>query len=501
MERKYHTLPQARVDIDCSGADGEFTRYRHVISHGGINNFPLPPKVSRGLAALKPRLVRTFIQEYFHNMDNPDKEYDWSLLDPYLESLAVNGAKIVACICVKPPALFPAKDQRIFMPNDIKRWQNFIAAMVNRYTVEKQWVEYWEIGNETDIGETGGCPYLMDTPEKYIAYYTITAEAIKSAAPDAKIGGPAVANPRHGLVEGLLKHCRSAGLPLDFISWHVYSDDPAQHAAHANHILPLIKKYYPDSPPETMVTEFGKGFDSVCVEESAFDGYRAAAVMSCVFAMMETGVDYTFYYHIWDQVFLADQFAGFFEEPEIMLTHWDSIPHRMGMFGVCEEARPVYSAYRLLGMMGGARLGAKSSQADLRVVAASAKVDPHVAVASPQADLRGVAVAEGANDIHCVNCSGGTIKAMLVNYNLQQSHDLVARVNFNGIQDGPKLLTVYRADPSYASGDIEQAPRPTEKRYVDARGGFYCNIYCPADSVSLVCIEPTTEDAIRKNYL
>ncbi len=48
--------------------------------------------------------------------------------------------------------------------------------------------------------------------------------------PEAFVGGPAVAGADSLLVEGLIKHCAETGAPLDFLSWHLYSDSPEQHA-------------------------------------------------------------------------------------------------------------------------------------------------------------------------------------------------------------------------------------------------------------------------------
>jgi len=66
MERRYSSLPRIPVTIQCDQIVRPFDNWRHKAGHGGINKYPLPPRVAQGMAALKPRLVRTFIQEYFH---------------------------------------------------------------------------------------------------------------------------------------------------------------------------------------------------------------------------------------------------------------------------------------------------------------------------------------------------------------------------------------------------------------------------------------------------
>jgi len=470
MEKTYGFLPRIPVHVRCKEETGVFGAYKHSIGHGGINNFPLPPKVQRGLAACKPRLVRTFIQEYF-NVYPAHDTYDWSLLDPYMDSLASSGAKVVASLCIKPSVLYPAVNQFVVMPTDIAEWQRVVETLVRRYSVEKEIVTHWEISNESDIGENGGCPFWTKTPEEYNAYYKITAEAILRAFPQAKVGGPVVADVYSLLVEGLMAFCRTEGIQLDFVSWHRYSDNPDDHTAPIRHVRTLLDKYFGADRPEMMITEFGKGFDDVCVEESAFDSFRPAVIGASILDMMDTEVDWTFYYHVWDQVFVAEQFRLFYEDPEIMLLHWNKIPHRMGLFGVCGEVRPAYFLYRLLSEMGDAALAAESGAQDVRVKAAR--------------DEAGVT-------------------AVLVNHDPRCPRDLTVQLYFDDIPDGLKLLTVYKLDGSRNWDEDSLEIHAAEKRFVDTSQtggvGFYCNVFCPADSAAFVRLETVDEAQIKAFY-
>ena len=469
MEKNYSLLPRIPVKVKCGETKGGFEGWRHAIGHGGINRYPLPPKVRDGLAALKPRLVRTFIQEYF-NIYPEHGKYDWSLLDPYMESLAASGAKIVACICVKPKPLYPELDQNIVTPNDIEEWKRLIRAMVTRYSVEKKYVSHWEIANEPDIGENGGCPYLTPTPESYNEYYRITQEAVLAAFPEAKVGGPALAYHGSPLMEGLVKYCSSEGVKLDFVSWHLYSDNPSQHAGNIVKIKALFKKYYPENQPEMLITEMSKGFDDISVEECAYDGFRAAAVAASVFEMMDAGGAWSFYYHVWDQVFVNAQFKSFFSDTDIMLTHWNKIPHRFGLFGVCCEIRPAYYFYKMLSEMDGEEVRAESAAYDLKVKAAVDK--------------------------------NGTVRVMYVNYDIRNARDAAAETDFYGVGGGLKLLTVYRADAQAEDKARPYRLAPVERRFIDvspedSEREFFNHIRCPANSVTMVVIENVTEEFMR----
>ncbi|MBB6736087.1 GH39 family glycosyl hydrolase, partial [Cohnella zeiphila] len=236
--------------------------------------------VAQALRKLNPRLIRTFIQEYFHIYPERGR-FDWSTLDPYMDSLASVGGTVAAAITIKPRPLFPEVDEKIVHPNDWAEWQEVVYRLVRRYSAEKKIVTRWEIGNEVDIGEIGGSPYLFQSAEDYNRFYERTAEAILRAYPEAKVGGPALADSGSPLMAGLIEHCARRGIPLDFVSWHVYSNNPARHSDQVERVRRELLKHYPaDRVPEMMVTEWNRWFDPVSVPEQAGAPERSAFVAS-----------------------------------------------------------------------------------------------------------------------------------------------------------------------------------------------------------------------------
>ena len=472
MEKFYSTLPSIPVNLRMNKTKAGFENWRHSIGHGGINKYPLPPAVTKGLAALKPRLVRTFIQEYFNIYPTHDT-FNWTDLDPYMESLAASGGKVVAAITIKPKPLFSEVNQDVIIPNDVAEWQRVVEALVNRYSVEKPIVTHWEVGNEMDMGEPGGCPYRTQEPDVYNAYYRITVEAVLRAFPGAKVGGPVLAVPQHPMMEGLIKYCAETGVPLDFVSWHGYSDDPQYFVRCMTHVKALLDKYFPGKKIETMVTEFSKWFHDGKVEDAEMDGLRSATVAASVMDMADAGVDWTFYYHIWDQVLVSGQFAPFFSPGGVddMMTYWNKTPCNFGLFDVCGKARPIYYMYKLLAEMTGAECEAESDAADIRV--------------------------KGVVD------DSGTARVMLVNYDQHHSRDVLAALDFNGVGDGFKLLTIHRVDGnSRVDGELLV---PVERRYTQVAAEysereFFCQVYLPANSVALVTLERVMEEDMLASY-
>ena len=72
----------------------------------------------------------------------------------------------------------------------------------------------WELWNEPDIF------YWRGTLEQFNALYAVTARAVRSVIPRAKVGGPTVTSGGLEFLQGFLDYTSSRNEPLDFISYH-----------------------------------------------------------------------------------------------------------------------------------------------------------------------------------------------------------------------------------------------------------------------------------------
>ena len=121
-------------------------------------------------------------------------------------------------------------------PKDYNEWKNFIAAVAKR-CIEKygqddvsKW--YWEVWNEPDyVGFWNNTD--MD------AYYTLydnTVAALVSVIPNVLVGGPATTGAY--AVSAFLKHTKSAGTRVNFVSCHNYPGGDAKgKVADANNLV------------------------------------------------------------------------------------------------------------------------------------------------------------------------------------------------------------------------------------------------------------------------
>src|SRR5207237_2585214 len=106
--------------------------------------------------------------------------YHWDALDASVDLIRKTGAMPLMNIDFKPKALYPVIDEKIVDPTSYQQWEQLIFEMVRHYKQRGSGIMYWEVSNEPDIGENGGCLYLF-TPETSARYYQHTASAIPGA--------------------------------------------------------------------------------------------------------------------------------------------------------------------------------------------------------------------------------------------------------------------------------------------------------------------------------
>lgn len=454
---QYDQLPSYKIQIDMGRTGEEIQSWRACIGQGGINSLPLTPEVIAATRKLNLPLIRIFLQQYLDVLQ-PDGTYDWRKMDAYIQSFFQTGATVMAALCLKPPVLFPKLDERILFPEDLASWEKLVEAVAKRYAGV---VTHWEVGNETDIGEWGGCPYLVDDNDQYNQYYKITAAALLRGNPEAKIGGSAAAMALSGSqLPALIDFCRNGHAPLDFISWHVYNDDPDMHVASIRRYKKLLENW-PGKKPETCVTEWSASFPSEAgsVVETADDPFRTASFFSSVCRFMEEGLDYSFYYHLCDNTFYHEEFRPFYEKLDIMDKHWNQVPHRFGLFGLDGRARPHYQLWRMMRSLSGRQLVIESPYPDLRTLAS-------------------------ANE--------HSIQVMVANFNTHRSQPLIADIGFSNLEPGVYQVLVERVNGRENLSRDGLQLDPIDQRDISTSGGWRYPLFLQPNAVARVVLTKVT---------
>jgi hypothetical protein len=80
----------------------------------------------------------------------------------------------------------------------------------------------------------------------------------------------------------------------------------------------------------------------------------------------------------------------------------------------------------------------------------------------------------------------GKTSVLLINHHPEGPQDVVATVHFTGLARGRKMLNTYRLDEQRKWDEHELELLRVERREVDTYPHYRCQVYCPAESATLV---------------
>ena len=184
--------------------------------------------------------IPCIFRDFSADADDP-ANYDFTFTDLLLEQLHKAGVEPYYRLGVTIENAAAVKAYWVKCPSDATKWAQICEHIVRHYT--KGWangyhynITYWEIWNEVD-----NPPYMWnDTPEDYFRLYTATAKLLKEKHPDIKVGGYGgtgfytVWNPekedgeaeqkRVEFFRNFMTYVKEHDAPIDFFSWHSYSN-------------------------------------------------------------------------------------------------------------------------------------------------------------------------------------------------------------------------------------------------------------------------------------
>jgi len=130
------------------------------------------------------------------------------------------------------PEAFASSANRVFAykgntsaPKNWNDWHDMVEAFtdhcVKRYGIGEVSGWKFEVWNEPNIS------FWAATQEEYFELYRQSALAIKSVNKRLQVGGPATA--QLDWIPDLIQYCVRKNMPLDFVSTHIYPNDPQRH--------------------------------------------------------------------------------------------------------------------------------------------------------------------------------------------------------------------------------------------------------------------------------
>ena len=153
--------------------------------------------------------------------------FRWAQVDKVLDALQRLRLRPFMNLSAMPVALASGTttifdwEMNCTPPRDYAEWGQLVGAFarhcMDRYGLDEiaQW--YYEVWNEPNIN------FWTGTQADYWKLYDVSAKALKAVSPRLRVGGPVSAHAEW--VADLIAHCSTRGVPLDFISTHIYPQD------------------------------------------------------------------------------------------------------------------------------------------------------------------------------------------------------------------------------------------------------------------------------------
>lgn len=288
--------------------DGMF----HYIGEAGI---PYSRLHDTGGAYGQSRFVdiANIFRDFDANTEDP-AAYDFAFTDWLLNAIDKQGTKIFYRLGATIENQQKIKAYNIYPPKDNLKWAKICEKIIAHYN--EGWangyrlgIEYWEIWNEPD-----NYPDIEDncmwkgTFEEYMELYKITAPYLKKKIPNIKIGGYASCGFYNLFENSFAKNANSSSrteyfiecfhkfmgfvaknnLPLDFFSWHSYSD-VTKNIAYEAYVHEQLEKYgYANT--ESILNEWNPDITKRGTLEDA------ANVSEMLLAMQNTTINMLMYY-------------------------------------------------------------------------------------------------------------------------------------------------------------------------------------------------------------
>ena len=292
-----------------------------------------------------------------------DKDAYQKLLNNYeeiIKRISDSGGTVILDLFGTPSGLGAVLDKNS-APHNLKIYKELVKQTIRKFSCEKKYNIWYEVWNAPDLGD-----FFLGGRSEYFNLYRIVGEAVNELRRETKIhiplGGPSVSawfrniepnnilTPEGSLIYELIKYCYSYRLPLDFISWHAYSSDPAedkQDTIYGKPFVELIREWLTyfkfNSNLPLLVSEWSfDGSANVLAERAKFAHISASYIPGRLKNMYEAGIDYQTYFCLED---FGDKKSGAIRNLGIFSFDL-ARPENKGY------AKANYNVWRMLGLLG-----------------------------------------------------------------------------------------------------------------------------------------------------
>ena len=197
-------------------------------------------------------------------------------------------------------------------PKDFHKWAVICEHIIRHYN--EGWangyhlgIKYWEIWNEPDLDpdDADNKRTWGGTQAQFFDLYEITAKHLKSCFPDLMIGGPALSG-KLDWGEEFLREMQKRNVPMDFFSWHIYTNNAKKVGTRAEKVKALLDKYgYGAAESHLNEWNYIKDWtDQFVYSVETITGAKGAAfVMACMCVAQHSPIDLLMYYDTRPSIF------------------------------------------------------------------------------------------------------------------------------------------------------------------------------------------------------
>ena len=250
-----------------------------------------------------------------------NKELQNKLLENYeglIKNISDNAGTVILDLFGTPAGLGRVLDKKS-PPLDLKEFKSVVKGVIRYLSCNKKYNIWYEVWNAPDLDD-----FFLGRKQDYFNLYRTGAEAVKELESEAKIhipvGGPSVSwwfqnldgnniiTPERSLIYELIKFCYKYRLPLDFISWHGYSTNPAaekQDTIYKKPTVTLIRDWLSyfnfDRNTPLIVDEWNYDRSANVLPERKEKSYITASFIPArIKNMHEAGIDNQLYFALED---------------------------------------------------------------------------------------------------------------------------------------------------------------------------------------------------------
>jgi xylan 1,4-beta-xylosidase len=314
--------------------------------------------------------------------------YDWTIVDKILDTYIQSGAKPFVEIGFMPEAMstkpepyrhhWPKDELYVgwtYPPKNFKKWGELVHQLtlhcIARYGKAEAESWYWEVWNEPNIG------YWHGTPEEYDRLYDFAVDGVRRALSKARVGGPATTGPGNAkaadYLTQFLEHCArgkndatgKTGSPLDFVTFHAKGQPKVVDGRVQMGLAANLRDTDEGFKIVASFPKFAKL--PIVLSESDPEGCAACSAHGYPQNAYRNGALYPAYSatSIRNMLDLAERYHSNFEGFLTWAFEFEDQPYFDGFRTLATNGvdKPVLNLFRMLGLMEGQRVTAKSSSA------------------------------------------------------------------------------------------------------------------------------------------